>query len=72
MTISKFSYALGILALSYLCGRIFRVFFEDKDDMDLNFFTRTLGRFLMLCSLPGYLVIGWWLDSLIDGDNDRR
>lgn len=67
MFVSKVMYAIGFLAVSYLCGRICRVF-EDKEAADLNFFTRTLCRFLVLCALPGYLLVGWWLDYFIDGD----
>ena len=71
MFVSKLLYFLGAIALSYLCGRIVRMF-ERNDAVELNFFTKTLCSFLTLAAIPGYLLVGWWLDSFIDSSDDGR
>lgn len=70
MVFSKVMYVIGFFAVSYLCGRVFRIF-EDADLADLNFFTRTLCRFLLLAAMPAYLTFGLLLDSIFD-NRDKK
>ena len=65
MFISKLMYALGVLAVSYLCYRLSILIIGKDGDRDLHGLMKIVYIILFDVGLPGGLLLGW-LDHLID------
>lgn len=66
MVVSNVMYLVGVLAVSYVCSKVLKVFEKKDRDRGLNFIEDILFRILFLCSIPGACTIGLLLDYFVD------